>query len=103
MYYLTLSRTYLDENSKNQLTESANTGEEILFLPPSPYFERLKALQRWADPLTPTPCLKKAMAHVEGDEGFSEARLPSFCEGSMFSILWERGKKKYKAYMLARS
>lgn len=36
-----------------------------------------------------TPLLKNArhIAHAEGDEVLSEARLPSLCEGTMFSIL----------------
>lgn len=29
----------------------------------------------------------RQIAHVEGDEVLSEARLPSLCEGTMFSIL----------------
>lgn len=36
-----------------------------------------------------TPPFKNArqIAHVQGDEVLSEARLPSLCEGTMFSIL----------------
>lgn len=39
--------------------------------------------------ICPNPHFKKArrIAHVEGDEVLSEARLPSLCEGTMFSIL----------------
>lgn len=29
----------------------------------------------------------RQIAHVEGDKVLSEARLPSLCEGTMFSIL----------------
>lgn len=37
----------------------------------------------------PPPTFKRTrqIAHAEGDEVLSEARLPSLCEGTMFSIL----------------
>lgn len=44
----------------------------------------------------------RQIAHAEGDEVLSEARLPSLCEGTMFSILSGRKKKK-QAYMSALS
>lgn len=50
----------------------------------------------------PPPIEKNSpIAPAEGDEVLSEARLPSFCEGTVFSIL--DGRKKNKAYMSARS
>lgn len=88
--YLMPSPANLDENSKNPLSKSTNTGEEVLFWPT--FFEKLKSHAKMSMP-TPLPHLFKEgkwlmwrVVKVSVNQDCHHSAK----ESSGFSILWER-------------